>query len=105
VIAVEGPGTGEQPPEFLGAVGPSLGVAESGVGVDWRWWGWDFADGVGVDASVVLGCLEDAVEHRPTGHHRVVTDRGPQFVLPAADHADRDRTELVQAEEGQQVAA
>ena len=62
MIAVEGPGSGEEAPELLGAVGPPLGVAETGVGVDWRSWDWDFPDRVGVDASVVLGRLEDAVE-------------------------------------------
>ena len=74
VVAVEGQGAGEQPPELLGGVGPSLGAAEAGVGVN-RWpRGRDFADGVGVDAPVVLGRLEDAVEQRPAGHHRVVAD-------------------------------
>jgi hypothetical protein len=50
-------------------------MAEPGVGVDWRAWGRDLADGVGVDAAVVLGRLEDAVEHRPAGQHRVMAHR------------------------------
>ena len=36
MVAVEGQGAGEQSPELLGGVGPSLGVAETGVGVN-RW--------------------------------------------------------------------
>jgi hypothetical protein len=74
VIAVEGPGPGEQPPELLGTVGPSLDVAETGVRINWWPRGRDLADRVGVDAPIVLGRLEDAVKQRPAGHYRVVTD-------------------------------
>src|SRR5829696_3287008 len=105
MVAVEGPGSSKEAPELFRAVGSPLGVAETGRGVDRRFWSWDLADRVGIDAAVVLGRLEDAVEHRPAGHHGVVADCAAQLVLPAADHADGDRAELVMAEERQQVAA
>jgi hypothetical protein len=74
VVAVEGPGAGEQPSELLGAVGPPLGTAQQCRRVNGRLRGGDLADGVGVDAAVVLGRLKDAVEHRSAGHHRVMAD-------------------------------
>jgi hypothetical protein len=105
VVTVEGQGAGEQPPELLGGVGAALDVAQAGVGVH-RWLrGWDLADGVGVDAAVVLGRLEDTVEQGPAGQHGVMADLAAQLVLPAAHQADGDRAELPLAEEGQHVAA
>ena len=61
----------------------------------------NLADGVGVDAAVVLGGLEDAVEQRSAGHHRVVADLDAQFVLPAAYDSDGDGAEVSLAKEGQ----
>jgi hypothetical protein len=61
MVAVEGPGAGEQPPELLGAVGPPLGTAQQRRRVNGPLGGGDLADGIGVNAAVVLGRLEDAV--------------------------------------------
>jgi hypothetical protein len=105
MVAIERQGAGEQPPELLGRVAPSLGSAKTGIGVDWWLGGWDLKDGVGVDAAVVLGRLEDAVEQGPAGQHGVVADLAPQLVLPAAHQADGDGAELVLAEERQHIAA
>jgi hypothetical protein len=105
VVAVEGQGAGEQPPELLGGIGAAPAAAEAGVGVHRRLRGRDLADGAGVDAPVVLGRLEDAVEHRPAGQHGVMADLAPQLVLPAAHQADGDRAQLVLAEERQHIAA
>jgi hypothetical protein len=105
VVAVGGPGADEQPPELLGGVGAALDAAEAGIGVH-RWSrGRDLADGVGVDAAVVLGRLEDAVEQGAAGQHGVVANLAAQLVLPAAHQADGDGAELALAEERHQIAA
>jgi uncharacterized protein DUF4386 len=58
---------------------------------------------VGLDAPVIFGGLQDAVQQRPAGHDGVVADRGAQVVLPAAHDTDGDRAELPLPQGWQQV--
>jgi hypothetical protein len=105
MIAVRRQARGEQAPELVGGVGPPLGSAEAGVGVDGRLGRRDLGDRVAVDAAVVLGRLEDAMQERPACHHRLVAERCAQLVLPAADCRDIDGAKLPLPEERQQMEA
>jgi hypothetical protein len=89
---------------LLGGVGAALGLAEDLLGVDGLLRGADLADRVCVDQVVVLGGLQDAVQHRAAGHHRVVGETGAQAGLPAAHQARGDRAQLAGTKERQDVA-
>jgi hypothetical protein len=103
VVAVERRGAGKKVSEFLRGVGAAFGVAEQRGRVDGPLWRGDLADGVGLDAPVVLGRLQDAVQQRSAGHDGVVADRGAKLVLPLAHDADADRAKMPIPKGRQQV--
>jgi hypothetical protein len=74
--------------EFLRRVGPALGAAKEQVGVVGPLGCRHLDDRIPLDAPVVFGGLQDAVEQRAAGHDRFVLALGLQLVLPAA--YDRD---------------